>query len=75
MEDRRKVTIDRKGKLFRAYPSMKEKEVRVIINEIIAKNRSITLEAAGNKQKLYPAEVAQFKKEVDPVYHRSGDVA
>ena len=60
--------IATKSDLFKEYPRLKDNEIRNTINDIIAENRDIDLRIAKYQQKLYPAEVALFRSEVDPIY-------
>lgn len=62
------IRIDCKKKLFKAYRTMPESEIRIIINEVIAENRKITVNDAKNKMKIRPAELRIFKERVDPTY-------
>lgn len=62
------IRIDCKKKLFRAYKAMPESELRIIINEVIAENRKISLDSARNQIKIRPVELRMFKERVDPTY-------
>lgn len=56
-----------KKKLFEKYYYLPEDEMRVTINEIIAKTRNLTFEVAKYKKKLRPTEVRLFLEEYDLV--------
>lgn len=56
-----------KKKLFRKYHYLPEEEMRIILNEIIAKNRNLPYDRAKYKKIIRPNEVRLFLEAYDLV--------
>jgi hypothetical protein len=61
------LAIYTKKKLFEKYNYLPEDEMRVVLNEIIAKNRNLAFDIAKYKKILRPTEVRLFLEAYDLV--------